>query len=59
MKDAMGRGFWERRREKSFERSQTSSEERREELRKAFATKSGENGEGHRFRHCICGHRKV
>ena len=43
MKDAMGRGFWERRREKSFERSQTSSEERREELRKAFATKSGEN----------------
>lgn len=43
MKDAMGRGFWERRREKSFEKSQTSSEERREELRKAFATKSGEN----------------
>ena len=42
MKDAMGRGFWERRREKSFEKSQTS-EERREELRKAFATKSGEN----------------
>jgi len=43
MKDAMGRGFWERRREKAFEKSQTSSEERREELRKAFATKSGEN----------------
>ena len=43
MKDAMGRGFWERRREKVFEKSQKTVEERREELRKAFQTKSGEN----------------
>ena len=43
MKDAMGRGFWERRREKAFEKSQKTVEERREELRKAFQTKSGEN----------------
>ena len=43
MKDAMGRGFWERRREKAFEKSQKTTEERREELKKAFQTKSGEN----------------
>ncbi|MHB1439995.1 MAG: hypothetical protein ACYCSO_05165 [Cuniculiplasma sp.] len=43
MKDEMGRGFWERRKEKSFEKSQTSSEERREELGKAFSSKSGKN----------------
>jgi|ABOZ01.1.fsa_nt_gi hypothetical protein len=43
MKDAMGRGFWERRREKAFEKSHQSEEQRREELRKAFQTKSGEN----------------
>jgi hypothetical protein len=43
MKDAMGRGFWERRREKAFEKSQRTVEERREELKKAFQTKSGEN----------------
>jgi hypothetical protein len=43
MKDAMGRGFWERRREKSFEKSQRTTEERREELKKAFQQKSGEN----------------
>ena len=43
MKDAMGRGFWERRREKAFEKSQKTVEERRDELRKAFQTKSGEN----------------
>jgi hypothetical protein len=43
MKDAMGRGFWERRREKAFEKSQKTVEERREELKKAFQTKSGEN----------------
>ena len=43
MKDAMGRGFWERRREKAFETSQKTVEERRDELRKAFQTKSGEN----------------
>ena len=41
MKDAMGRGFWERRREKAFEKSQKTTEERREELKKAFQTKSG------------------
>ena len=43
MKDAMGRGFWERRREKAFEKSHQSEEQRREEIRKAFQTKSGEN----------------
>jgi len=43
MKDAMGRGFWERRREKAFEKSQKTTEERREELKKAFQAKSGEN----------------
>jgi hypothetical protein len=43
MKDAMGRGFWERRREKAFENSQRTTEERREELKKAFQQKSGEN----------------
>ena len=43
MKDAMGRGFWERRREKAFEKSQKTTEERKEELKKAFQTKSGEN----------------
>ena len=43
MKDAMGRGFWERRREKAFEKLQRTVEERREELKKAFQTKSGEN----------------
>ncbi|MDS0257729.1 hypothetical protein ApAK_08665 [Thermoplasmatales archaeon AK] len=43
MKDAMGRGFWERRREKAFEKSQKAIEERREELKKAFQSKSGEN----------------
>jgi hypothetical protein len=43
MKDAMGRGFWERRREKAFEKSQKTVEERREELKRAFQTKSGEN----------------
>ena len=43
MKDAMGRGFWQRRREKAFEKSQKTTEERREELKKAFQTKSGEN----------------
>ena len=43
MKDAMGRGFWERRRENAFEKSQKTTEERREELKKAFQTKSGEN----------------
>jgi hypothetical protein len=43
MKDAMGRGFWERRREKSFDKLHKTEEERREELRKAFHDKSGEN----------------
>ena len=43
MKDAMGRGFWQRRRENAFEKSQKSIEDRREELKKAFQTKSGEN----------------
>ncbi|MBX8640683.1 MAG: hypothetical protein KIS29_10150 [Thermoplasmata archaeon] len=43
MKDAMGRGFFQRRRENAFENSQRSAEERREELKKAFETKSGEN----------------
>lgn len=43
MKDAMGRGFFQRRRENAFENSQRSAEERREELKKAFKTKSGEN----------------
>ena len=43
MKDAMGRGFWQRRRENAFEKSQKTTEERREELKKAFQTKSGEN----------------
>ena len=43
MKDAMGRGFWERRREKAFENSQKTTEERRAELKRAFQTKSGEN----------------
>lgn len=43
MKDAMGRGFFQRRRENAFENSQRSAEERREELKKAFKMKSGEN----------------
>lgn len=43
MKDAMGRGFFQRRRENAFENSQRSAEERRTELKKAFETKSGEN----------------
>ena len=43
MKDSMGRGFWQRRRENAFEKSQKTTEERREELKKAFQTKSGEN----------------
>jgi len=43
MKDELGRGFWERRREKSFEKSQRTTEERREELKKAFEQKTGEN----------------
>ena len=43
MKDAMGKGFWQRRRENAFEKSQKTTEERREELKKAFQTKSGEN----------------
>ena len=43
MKDSMGRGFWQRRRENAFEKSQKSNEDRREELKKAFQTKSGEN----------------
>ena len=43
MKDAMGRGFFQRRRENAFENSQRSAEERRAELKKAFETKSGEN----------------
>jgi hypothetical protein len=43
MRDAQGRGFWERRREKSFERLHESDEERKQALRQAFATKSGEN----------------
>lgn len=43
MKDSMGRGFWERRREKSFDKLHKTEEERREELRKAFHDKSGEN----------------
>ena len=34
MKDSMGRGFWERRREASFEHSHESDNERREELKK-------------------------
>ena len=40
---SMGRGFWQRRRENAFEKSQKTTEERREELKKAFQTKSGEN----------------
>ena len=43
MKDATGRGFWERRREKAFEKFHQSEEQRREELKKALQTKSGEN----------------
>ena len=43
MKDSMGRGFWERRREAAFEKSHQSDNERREELKKAFDSKSGEN----------------
>ena len=43
MRDAQGRGFWEKRREKSFERLHASDEERKQALRQAFATKSGEN----------------
>jgi hypothetical protein len=43
MKDSMGRGFWERRREASFEHSHESDNERREELKKAFQSKSGAN----------------
>ena len=43
MKDARGRGYWERRRERSFEKSHETSEQRREELKKAFESKSGEN----------------
>ncbi|EQB70774.1 MAG: hypothetical protein AMDU1_APLC00047G0015 [Thermoplasmatales archaeon A-plasma] len=43
MKDSMGRGYWDRRREKSFEKLHKTEEERREELRKAFQDKSGEN----------------
>jgi|GEM_PF-6364288 len=43
MRDAQGRGFWERHREKSFETLHESDEERKQALRQAFATKSGEN----------------
>jgi hypothetical protein len=43
MKDALGRGYWQRRRENAFEKSWKTVEERREELRKAFREKSGEN----------------
>jgi len=43
MKDEMGRGFWERRKEQSFMQSQRTAEERREELKKAFQQKTGEN----------------
>ncbi len=43
MKDAMGRGFLQRRRENAFEKSQRSAEERRAEIKRAFETKSGEN----------------
>ncbi len=43
MKDAKGMGFWEHRRERSFEKLHKTEEERREELRKAFQDKSGKN----------------
>jgi hypothetical protein len=43
MKDSMGRGFWERRREAAFEKSHTPIDERREELKKAFKSKSAAN----------------
>jgi hypothetical protein len=43
MKDSTGRGWMERRREKSFEKLHKSEEEKKEELRKAFKEKSGEN----------------
>ena len=43
MKDDSGRGWLERHREKSFEKWHKSEEERKEELKKAFRDKSGEN----------------
>lgn len=43
MKDSSGRGWLERHREKSFEKLHKSEEERKEELKKAFRDKSGEN----------------
>ena len=44
MKDSMGRGYWERRREASFEKSHKTVDERRAELKKAIeAGKSGQN----------------
>ena len=46
MKDSMGRGFWERRREAAFEKSHQSDNERREELKKAFDSKSGKGRSG-------------
>ena len=43
MKDNMGRGFWERRREAAFEKSHTPIDDSREELKKAFKSKSAAN----------------
>ncbi|MBX8640720.1 MAG: hypothetical protein KIS29_10335 [Thermoplasmata archaeon] len=43
MKDAMGRGFWQRRRENAFEKSGADADRRREDLKKAMRSRSGEN----------------
>jgi hypothetical protein len=43
MRDTQGRGFLERRRERSFEKLHKREEQRRDELKKAFRDRSGEN----------------
>jgi len=43
MKDELGRGFFQRQKEKAFKKSQATTEEQREQLKKAMLDKSGKN----------------
>ena len=43
MKDEQGRGFFQRRKEKSFEKSLATTEEQRDQLKRALLDKSGKN----------------